>query len=203
MSRTFLVGFFVSVVALLACTGDDPVIPSSDGGTSGSSGTSGTSGTSVSGKLAFVSKEVPGNFGAGPGGGLAGGDKICTDEARAAGRTGTFKALICVGVVGSSGLDRMGAGPWKTLDGAPVPAKAVWSSQPVLVNRSLDDVVRGGIIWTGCDDSGLAGDNCQNWTTEFTGGALTGEIGGNNQRWLSTNVTTPCSDKRPVYCFED
>jgi hypothetical protein len=207
----------------LACTGDDPVIRSgpvdagasdasaSDGGQTGSDGgaPTGDGGPPVDAgpdatagaKLAFVTAQQYTGILAGGNGGLAAGDKACGDEAIAAGRAGTFKALLSTSAV--TGIKRIGVGPWELADGTPVPARDKLVAQAILINRDASGSIATGLAWTGCDAMGeAAADTCANWSDVNVSLGQVGDIGGAGSTWLSSD-TRPCSDSRRLYCFQD
>ncbi len=198
MQRTVVLFAFVA-----GCTGEEPVLSSTnDAGSSGSSGTSGSSGGTGE-KLAFVTEaQFDGKFGLAAGG-LAAADKICNDEARVAGRSGDFRALLCIN--GTSGVGRLSQGPWRLQDGALVPTRTeLISLGNVNINRSAAGRPQSGKAWTGCDDLGQPHpDNCQNWAngTDAANGHA-GLIGGPNGTWIA-NESTGCQEVRHLYCLEN
>jgi hypothetical protein len=209
-------------VGVVACVGEDAVVhPASDGGATpvaseagagdggappppadAGPGDAGADALPDGDRRAFVTSALLNGKLGGANGGLGSGDKACTDEARAAGRTGTFHALIAR--AGESAFDRIGLGPWKLADGSLVPPKADFTKGAVRVNLDVTGKLADGVAWTGSDEVGGADtETCNGWTDMF-GVALgrVGEVGGAGTSWLSSD-TRPCSDLRRIYCFED
>jgi len=140
----------------------------------------------------------------GANGGVQAGDAACTREAMTAGRSGTFHALLST--AGASAVDRIAAGPWKLSDQTPVPSKASFGAGGVLINRDASGgvVAHGDKVWTGSNGAGGPDPlSCAGWTDgQGVGNGRAGSVGGAGQAWISSD-NQPCSDSRPIYCFQD
>jgi hypothetical protein len=181
---------------------------------------------SATGKLAFMtSVRGPGMLGAWPDAlgttGLAAGDAICRARAAAAGfpNAGRYRAWLSDAT--TDAISRLTSdGPWVRPDGVLVAAnREVLASGYLSSSISVTETGRyvnwsPGVsvawewslfAWTGTTQQGLAASNhCASWTASVGATAV----------WGATNDTTnwsdligmgssPCTELRALYCFED
>ena len=171
-----------------------------------------------------VTVRAEGNASTGP---LA-ADKLCEQVAAAAGLSGTFKAWLSD--VTSNAVDRIQdvPGGWYSvpmvvsgIDGGteyPIAAdKSALVATGVGVNM-LDEHgnVRPGCAWTGTLPNGTKVVNgpapgsdgrCTDWTSSGADYAIAGNIGPASTALIECDVSsglavTQCSQKQPIYCFE-
>lgn len=119
-----------------------------------------------SGRLAFVSSNTMAS-----GGGLAAADSLCASEARAAGLTGSFKALLATdGASAASRFDLRGP-PWIRADGVAIVDKAAdlarWNVKaPIDVSAAGAYDFGGAWAWAGAltpGEPGTAASTCASW----------------------------------------
>jgi len=156
------------------------------------------------GRLAFVTK---GDFT--PGGGLAAADALCQAEATAAGRTGTFRALLAAdGATAASRFSTAGL-PWVRADGLALAETAeAFLTKPqydLPILYSADGLTRfdsSRDYWRGAPapfTPGTSESTCASWTT--TTGNGTGGWGVDRVGW--GNVPTPCDQPLGLVCLQE
>jgi hypothetical protein len=122
-------------------------------------------------------------------------------EARAAGLTGTFRALLAT--LTASASSRFGAGPWFRVDGVqidlPVPIAAI--------NVTADGTYLAPRVWTGGQTALVAGTDattCADWSSvasDHTGREGRGQLSG--PAFFDTAASTSCSiGEARLYCLE-
>ncbi len=151
------------------------------------------------GNLVFVTAELYA-----PGGGLAGADAICMQEAAAAGHAGTFVAWLSSDTVAAP--DRLaGSQGWVRADGRPF----VSSVEDLLagrifhpIERSADGDLVVGTAATGTTADGMALSSCNGWTsTANTDRMRLGNTAGTTRAWTETVAEQPCDSLARLYCF--
>ena len=154
----------------------------------------------VPGRLAFV---TAGMFT--PSSGISAADALCAAEAMAAGRTGTFLALLPV--AGAPAANRFDAtkGPWVRSDGVPLADSGdalLGAGGLVLLDRTAQDAVVDDYTITGNDAPSFftAGEDCSAWTSTTSGNnwGYTAGAGG----WMFNETTADCTTPHPIYCLE-
>ena len=173
------------------------------------------------GKIFFVTKgRYRGDLGTegGAPSGPAGGDSVCTREAREAGHGGLFKAWLSTST--ENAKSRIAAvGPWRSLGSAlvPFPGAAVTDPPANFLGYTADGTELffepDRLVWTGTKSNGTRNDNgdtCNDWTSNLAD--VRGGRGDFNQigdgRWTDsraldrTSETSPCSERLRLYCFE-
>lgn len=149
----------------------------------------------ASAKIAFVGGTFKAN------GTVAGADAICSSEARTAGLTGTFQALITpTGASAASRFD-LAAGPYHRPDGLPIAATAndlfMGRIAAPIIQWADGRYIRGtnGALTGGASpfEVGTDSKNCRNWTTNAASAtAVVGAPMGTNVNFYN-HGTTPCS----------
>ena len=162
-------------------------------------------------KLAFVTvNQYPPNFG-----GIAGGNKICQQEASAAGLPGQYDAWLSDDNLNSPSItfvqpavpyvnlvDALIASNWANLTSGTLsyPMDVFPSfSPPLLIGADA-----GLSVWTGTNYDGtyLTGYTCNSWTNNTSGFASVGSSGATNSEW-TYNTFLPCnSGGANLYCFQ-
>ncbi len=147
--------------------------------------------------------------------GLAGGDNLCNTEARAANLAGVFKAWLSTPT--ESARSRIApVGPWRLVDGTIVfegPSVGQPRVFPRLTGSGVDLFFSNDTqVWTGTNQDGQLSINretCAAWTSGLANvkgsyGSLT-RIGGawtDDQGFDTTSLSSPCSSRSRLYCFE-
>jgi hypothetical protein len=137
-------------------------------------------------------------------GSIAFADQACTDEATAAGLTGTFIAFVSDATTSArTRLD--GSRGWVRIDGEPIgdtPA-SMFDDAALFhaVNQQADGVfVTAGSTWTGSDGKAVASANCTSWSS-----ASAGQMGDGNgvlNATFSGGNLNSCDIKRRFTCAE-
>jgi hypothetical protein len=160
-------------------------------------------------KRIFTSLAAPlGNFYNQDGGGIAQGDRTCTESAGLAGIAGTFTAWLSS--PGANAIDRIAdVGPWYLIDGTTLvfQTKAELLSGPrvaILRNEHNEPVPPGAedtFVWTGTTATGTAStDTCASWTDDNAVGTI-GRADRTDATWTQADVRM-CSAYVHLYCFE-
>lgn len=153
----------------------------------------------VGGNLVFVTAELYA-----PGGGLAGADAICMQEAAAAGHAGTFVAWLSSDTVAAA--DRLaGSQGWVRADGRPF----VSSVEDLLAGRifhPIDHTADGELVIgtsaTGTTADGMALSSCNGWTSTANADRMRlGNTAGTTRAWTETVAEQPCDSEARLYCF--
>jgi len=163
-----------------------------------------------------------GTEGAAPSG-PAGGDSVCTREAREAGHGGLFKAWLSTSTENAKSRIKA-VGPWRSLASGslgsalvPFPSAAVTDPPADFLRYTADGTdlffEPNRLVWTGTKLNGTRNDNgdtCTDWTGSLA--TLRGGRGDFDQigdgQWTDsraldrTSETSPCSERLRLYCFE-
>ncbi len=165
------------------------------------------------GRRAFVST---GTFD--PSTGLTSADSLCQSEAASAAlpNASHFLALLATSTASASARFNLSGANWQRPDGV-----AMASSVAALVSGSLlagmtqhadgSYIEQEGLVWTGGNSSdlslaGIPASTCEDWTssTDADGGRLP-SVGYSDRaasQWFFAGGSD-CSDRWPVYCFEN
>lgn len=159
--------------------------------------------TPTTGRLAFVTGGLWH-----PGGGIASADALCQMEATAAGRSGTFKALLATSTASAASRFDEGGAPWVRVDGIPLskPGVSPFDEIEAPLNVYLDGRYSpGGGVFTGAPSprQTASSRNCSDWTSSTTGVGSWGSVE-DTFGWFSEfgPQTLPCTDQSALYCFE-
>jgi hypothetical protein len=143
-------------------------------------------------------------------GGIAGADATCQRLAGAAGRTGTYRAVLSA--MGVDARARLAlSGPVYMVDGTLIAADPaeLWGGS---VRTEVDLDESGGaasyhLVWSGTDSDGTAdssGGFCSDWTST-SGGAETGRTDRSDGGWISIYGSgasgNACSNDGLLYCI--
>ena len=141
-----------------------------------------------------------------PSSGLAAADALCAAEAVAAGRSGTYRALLAT--TGASAISRFSDGPpWVRSDGMPLlPTAMDWNSAVLLDAapgfNAMGVALSFSTIALGAPSPkavGQAANTCDNWTS------ATGPMHACLETWttrLECAVNTNCSVESELLCLE-
>ena len=147
--------------------------------------------------------------------GVAGADAICGAEARGASLAGVFKAWVSTST--ENAASRIApVGPWRLVEGT-----IVFDGPSVGVPRVFPRYTATGVdlffsddtkVWTGTDKDGKLSINretCAGWTSGLAKdkgsfGTLTRISGAwtDDQGFDTTSLSSPCSERLRLYCFE-
>jgi hypothetical protein len=138
----------------------------------------------LTGRLAFVSAA-----GLSSGGGLAAADAVCTNDARAWGLKGSFRALLAVEGASAASRFDLGGPPWVRADGVPV----VEMASDLALGKIVAPIELGPDstwhfwtwTWTGARTPGQPG------TTASTCGSWTSTAEGSYANWGLANSIDP------------
>lgn len=153
----------------------------------------------LDGNVVFVTAEL---YAAG--GGLAGADAICMQEAAAAGLGGTFVAWLSSDTVAAP--ERLaGSQGWVRADGRPF----VSSVEDLLAGRIFHPIDRNadgelviGTAATGTTADGMALPSCNGWTSTANADRMRlGNTAGTTRAWTETVAEQPCDSLARLYCF--
>ncbi len=153
------------------------------------------------GRVAFV---TAGNWS--PGAGRADADAFCADEARIAGLSGSFLALLLTSTEGHFDRFDTGGPTWVRTDGIPLAPTAADVAGPLpdwldtFITLTADGGVRDSFDpWTGS-----AGAHCNDWTSNLATdmGTLGDHTSAFRARMLDVFDAT-CDIAHPLYCFEE
>jgi hypothetical protein len=140
-------------------------------------------------------------------GGIVGGDQICSDEAMQAGLPGTFIAWVSTTAVPITAR-LTGSRGWIRSDGEPL-ADTVEDLIAGKMFNPLDRLPDGsrvqGIleVWTGTGPTGLATNNCLDWTSSNNGtNGVFGLPTFSMPIFTNTAAFGICSSLQRLYCFE-
>lgn len=154
----------------------------------------------VAGRLAFVST---GLFSASTG--IAAADAICSDEAAAASRAGTYRAFMTTSTVAAASRFNLGGAPWVRVDGVPLMTSAADLSTFTLL-APLDVRLDGSIVrtgsWTGHGDVTNAAWVCNDWSSASAAVMGVGKDTADASPQFNV-MPGGCSTTRPVLCFQN
>lgn len=165
-------------------------------------------------KQAFITwARVNGNMATSPlaGGnsGLAGADAICRNSAQAANLYGaqSYKAYLADGSDPAARFEN--DGPWVRLDGVPfaddfAQIKSGFVRAPLnLTETGLYRNSFGSYAWSGVDDDGNFGVNCDGWTSS-SGAGWSSQPEANGPHWPNSYLNpVGCSLLHSLYCLSD
>ena len=153
------------------------------------------------GRIAFVTEgAIAGTAG------LAAFENRCTVEAAAANLPGTFTVGVSLaGLAISDRVNQGGALPWVRPDGVKLfetPASiGLDDSLLAPIQMTASGVPKNSEVWTGAGDFNGTNPNCLDFTTNDEIGIIgVSAISGVNGASFNS---APCSQTRPVYCFQD
>jgi hypothetical protein len=161
------------------------------------------------GRIAFLSDS---NWDPSTGEGAA--DDLCGSEARAAGLSGSFLALLATSTTSAASRFNFQVGtlPWVRVDGVPVVASAadLFKSSPLLetsINVSASGKYSAAVIaWTGAATTTsvtMGNNNCSDWSTGMAG-ATAGEPTSTSSAFFSFGpVVCWQPDTLGIYCLEE
>ena len=163
------------------------------------------------GRIAFVtaSKWLPG-------GGIAAADAVCTDEATAAGLSGTFKAALATSTASALARFSSTGARWVRVDGVPITATTAALFDPNLefLDAPVNVTAAGAYVsepsfdfqevaWVGPRAAGGT-NNCADWTDASA--AHSGAIAFNASTRITTEFTDAfgfaCDEPHRLYCFQ-
>ncbi len=157
--------------------------------------------TKTNGPLAFLSTSWTVS------GGLAGADARCQSDATAAGKTGTFKALLPTSTASAASRFSSTGDVWVLADGLPIAATraAVFADS---FDRGISMTAAGQFTypWTFAgayspNDKAMTTYNCKNWTSSGSDLLLIGEASGSGEVSFGYSQTG-CSITASVYCLQ-
>ena len=161
------------------------------------------------GRLAFTTRSA---FEPSLSGGLASADALCQSEARAAGLTGAFRALLAT--AGNSAASRFNLdGPtWVRPDGIALTERAAdlfqapFLSAPISLHADGTYLAASRPNWTGRAARGRldGGASCQGWTSNGSGAS--GRIGSprfTHYYWYSAGASSCDNLQTGLYCLEE
>ena len=156
------------------------------------------------GRLAFATTA---NYAVG--GGIASADALCQSEATAAGKAGTFKALLATSTASAASRFNTNGPTWVRADGVPLVNAAPDIAAPTLV-APLNVSASGAYLaihaaaWTGAagfSTVGTATSTCNEWTSTASGSASAAYIDRSGSGSLFT--VTPCSSLGRLFCLQE
>jgi hypothetical protein len=149
------------------------------------------------GRLAFTT-----NGGFTPGTGIATADALCQSEANAAGRTGTFMALLATAGATAASRYNLSGLPWKRVDEVTIVDTA--SQLPTGPLRAINVLLNGDGAatspWAGAGDLNTAGtmaSTCDNWNSTAGTGTSTFADNLNN-----VALSTSCNVGLRIRCLQ-
>jgi hypothetical protein len=158
----------------------------------------------VPSRLAFVSHATDAGFT------LTGADKICADDAAAAGRAGSFKALLAGSLASAASRFDLAGPPWVRSDGVAVVARAADIAVGKRLEAPLMLTTTGAVgptsAWTGAYSPGeVAARNCNDWSDRsFNMIGLGGRTTTAGEAWFfNVQGAQECAVKRAIYCLEN
>jgi hypothetical protein len=158
------------------------------------------------GRLAFVTAETYRGLG------MADADSRCADEATAAGRSGSFRALLATSTASAISRFSTAGTPWVRPDGVAIVAQAADLAHGALL--APISLTAGGTsvgLWSGARTGAMAPDaigsvpsTCRNWAvTDLTLHFQAGEpLLASSQFFYRAAYNLPCDSPARYYCLE-
>jgi hypothetical protein len=162
--------------------------------------------TPMSGRIAFVTA-----IGFNPTSGLAAADALCADQASAAGRSGSYKALLATTTATAASRFDLLATPYVRPDGIEIATDAVIAAGGTLAsgiwqNASGTYVASASTtVWTGAatpSSLGTAASTCNDWSASTS---MVGTIGAStlaDASWWNV-ATLACTSARKIFCLQE
>lgn len=140
-------------------------------------------------------------------GGLAGGDSICNQRARAAGLPGRYKAWLSDSVSSPATRFTHNPGPYVLPNGARIAnnwADLIDNNLLVPLNIMENGQFQAGMtnVWTGTNSSGTtASYHCSDWTSVVAFAGVYGRADAVNSGWSVAGALN-CTSSYRLYCFQ-
>ena len=141
------------------------------------------------------------------GGGIAAADALCQSEATAAGKAGTFRALLATSTASAVSRFNTNGPTWVRADGVPLANAAPDIAAPTLVaplNVSASGAYLAAVAWTGAagfSSVGTATSTCNNWTSTASSSASAAYMDRSGPGSLFTVL--PCSSPGRLFCLQE